>query len=155
MQEANQSRSPMDYARELVALQDELDVLEAQIKDLETRIAMRKEQVQLLIDTGDLPDSFHCNGRNIHIAHQIWASPADGDHPRLTEVLRELGLIEYLPSTVNTHSISAYVREFADPNEALLIEERLLSADPKPLDPQLLAALKVTVKSAVRVPKRS
>jgi hypothetical protein len=92
------------------------------------------------MEDGKLSTSFKCGKSNIHLHTQVWASPKES-HDNLTDVLRELGMDEYLPRTVNTHSISAFVREHIDPDSQEVVG----------LPPELEAALKITHKMSVRV----
>lgn len=139
-----------DIAREAKALNAALGSLDEEAKRLKQVVddGMTNE---LLSESFKVP-----GGGGIHLERMLWAGPADKDHAALTAVLDELGLDEYKPSKVNSQSLSAFIREHLDParirdGRVLTIEERLLSEDPKPLDPKLLAALKVSEKRTVKV----
>lgn len=111
-------------------------------KDLAVAMVEQRKleaQVLQLIEDGRLPESFSLNGKPIYTREELWASPADGNHARLVSVLRELGLVEYLPSNVNSQSMSAYVRGFRDPETGEIVG----------LPEDLAAALKITKKPRV------
>jgi hypothetical protein len=67
-------------------------------------------------------------------------------------VLQSLGLIEYLPKTVNSQSLSAYVREFRDELGQVKIgtvpQDGTLATDG--LDPRLADILNLTEKFDVK-----
>jgi hypothetical protein len=143
---------PMDLARQLVELSSQRDDYAAHVASLDERIKAIKEIILTLVEDGRLPESFRCDGKNVHLHRQVWAGPINGDHKALAAVLAELGLIEYLPSTVNSQKISAFVREHIDPdNKHLELRDRLLSAEPVAIDPRLLDVLKITEKRDIRV----
>jgi hypothetical protein len=149
---------PKHFAEHAALIQDALDTLSAIEGDLEDRLAIRKAQIELAIENDDLPDGFKAGGRTFYDSAQLWAGPAHGDngkpdHAALSEVLEDLGLVEYLPSTVNSQSFSAYVREHLDPDRTKPLQERLLNDTPKPLDPRLWAAISATEKRSIKLPK--
>lgn len=97
-----------------------------ELKDASTDAAKLEQRMLDLIENGKLPASFAHNGASIYTREEIWASPLDGNHERLTGVLESLGLMEYLPRTVNSQSISGYIREFKnDEGELVGIPEEL------------------------------
>lgn len=115
------SQAPMDLARELVRKTRRKRELDAELRTLKVDISDLERKLLECMEAGELPESFKIEGGSVYTREQIWASPAGGDHARLTEVLAELGLVEYLPSTVNSHSISAYVREHIDPDSGEIV----------------------------------
>lgn len=95
--------------------------LDAHVKSLELSLTEAKnerkpyEAAMLdLFEQGKLPHSFKHRQGSIYLHTQVWASAKNKDHEKLTDVLKSLGLIEFLPKTVNSQSLSAYVREFRD-----------------------------------------
>lgn len=87
--------------------------LTAMLKKSNELVADLESQMNELIENEKLPSSFKgpALGASIYTREEIWVSPKGGDHAALTAVLRDLGLVEYLPSNVNSQSMSAYVRE--------------------------------------------
>lgn len=128
------AKQPMDYAREYVSLTREKRDLEAQLAGVKKNLEELEPRILEMIESEQLPESFRLDGASVYTRSQIWASPAGGDHENLTRVLSELGMVEYLPSKVNSHSISAYVREHINPETGQI----------EGLPPELEAALKIT-----------
>lgn len=108
-----------------------------------------QEQMLQLIENGKLPASFkHAQG-SIYTQTQLWASPKDGDHKRLSDVLESLGLVEYLPQTVNSQSISGFVREFRNElGEVVVQDEDHPEGLPKELADVLNISERTTVKAS-------
>lgn len=98
------------------------------VKDAKSELAkaqteVRKLEAQMveLIEARKLPASFQLNGKPIYTREDIWASAKDGDHDALVVVLKTLGYTEYLPRTVNSQSISGFVRGFKDDDTGELV----------------------------------
>lgn len=92
------SRQKKRLAELMKAVQKDLNDLEMQMLDL-----MEQEK---------LPSRFEgLLGTSIYTREEIWASPAGGDHAALAAALRRHGLVEFLPSSINSQKLSAYVRE--------------------------------------------
>ncbi len=136
---------PMAVARELVKLTRAKRALEANIKAIAKEIETVQAQVLDLIADGHLPAKFGEDGASVFTREDCWASAKDGDHGRLTALLTELGLVEYLPSTVNSQKISAYVREFRDEHGQVKV------GGEDGLDPRLAEALQITITPKVIV----
>lgn len=136
---------PMQKSARLVAIQRKLNTLGA----IEKRLTDEKESLQasLLEDMieGRFPESSTIDGASVHTRRRVFFGPAEG-HAQLAAVLKDLGEDELLPSTVNSQRLSSFVREHLDPDEKLSIKDRLLSPNPKPLDPRLLEAIKINEK---------
>lgn len=141
-------KEPMQVAREFQEKCRELKDAEAEVARIKEDIKPLHAQMLDLIENEKLPQSFRGPlGGNIHQSSQLWASPKDGNHARLAEVLESLGLTEYLPKTVNSQSISAYVREFRDEMGNIVIAEN--EGDPG-LPKALADVLNMTEKFAVK-----
>lgn len=97
---------------------------------------LEQKMIELIVD-GKLPESFKLNGKPIYTREEIWASPKGKDHKALAKVLKDLGLVEFLPQTVNSQTISGYVREFKDKETGELVG----------IPEELLAVLNITRKS--------
>lgn len=124
----------MDIANQFQEVSRRTKRLKKELADATAEQKKLEGQMLQLIEDGRLPESFKLNGNPIFTREDLWASPLDGDHSRLVDVLKELGLVEYLPSSVNSQSISAYVRGFRDVETGEIVG----------LPEQLAAALKIT-----------
>lgn len=139
--------TPMETAKHFGEVTKRTKRLEAELADLDKEAKTCKAKLLSAMQEGQWPESFKLpEGGTIYLHSQVWASARDGDHDRLSEVLRELDLVEYLPSKVNSQSISAYVREHLSDDEAAELDVRLAS-----LDQRLRDALNITEKNDVRV----
>lgn len=127
----------MEVAEEFRKASVRLKDAKKELKDAAEASAKLERQMLDLIEDGKLPESFRHNGASIYTREEVWASPKDGDHQAVVAVLKELGLTEYLPSNVNSQSISAYVRGFRNEQTGEL----------ENLPPELEAVLKITKKA--------
>jgi hypothetical protein len=101
-----------------------------------------------LIIEEKLPGSFkRPSGANIHTQSQLWASAKD--HAHLARVLESLGKFELLPKTVNSHSLSAYVREFVDDETGEIVVQS--DEHPEGIPQELLDALNVNTKTVTKI----
>lgn len=126
---------PMDVAKRYVQLTRKKKELDREIAGVKKELEALEPEVLDLIEQEKLPSSFKLDGASVFTREDIWASPKDGDHAALALVLADIGLTEYLPRTVNSHSISAYVREHRN-DEGEIVG----------LDPRLEAQLKISRK---------
>lgn len=121
-------------------------VLAAELKSLKESIGVVHDKVLDLIENEKLSHSFKMpSGTGIHVQSQLWASAKD--HAALTRVLNDLGLTEYTPKTVNSHSLSAYVREFLDSDGELVIQS---AEHPEGIPQKLVDQLKISTVSQVK-----
>lgn len=107
---------PMDVAGEYVAVKRRRKAIKAEDAALASRSAELEDVVARLMEAGKLSLSFKADGASVFQKYEVWAGAPDSpdggkDHARLTTVLKNLGLVEYLPTTVNTQSLSAYIRD--------------------------------------------
>lgn len=136
---------PMRKSERLVQVQRKLNTLGAQIKRLEDeKDSLQASLLEDMIE-GRFPESSNIDGASVHTRRRVFFGPAEG-HAELAAVLAEIGEDELLPSTVNSQRLSSFVREHLDPDERLSIKDRLLSPNPKPIDPRLLAAIRINEK---------
>lgn len=120
-----------------------------QLADAEKRLKPLQEQMLQLIEDGKLPTSFKFGRGSIYTQSQLWASPKDGDHERLSNVLESLGLVEFLPKTVNSQSISGFVREFRNElGEIVVQSEEHPDGLPVPLAEVLNISERTSVKAS-------
>lgn len=118
------SATPMELATKLVQAQRTLNGLKARVKTTADQIQELQSSLLTAIEDGKFPQSSNVEGASVHRKSQLWASPADGDHERLTAILDGLGedYEHLLPTTVNSQTLSGFIREkLAD---APLIEDR-------------------------------
>jgi hypothetical protein len=151
--------SPMELAAHRVLLQRKKKALEAALTTTQEELVIASDLLLTSVEGGSFPESARVEDATVFLFRQVWASPASGpdgkaDHDRLTAVLDVLGLDEYKPSTVNTQSLSAYVREeikkapaFDDGGNVLTLEQRAR----KVLPSSLVDALRITEKREMRV----
>lgn len=93
------------------ALEQNLDIVTQECRRLETQVILEFEQAGV--------SSLRLNDHTVYLQRQVWASPKDGDHDRLATVLRLNGLDALIQQKINSHSISAYVREMETNEQAL------------------------------------
>lgn len=106
-----------------------------------------QEQMLQLIEDGKLPTSFKFGNGTIYTQSQLWASPKDGNHARLTDVLKSLGLVEYLPQTVNSQSMSGFVREFRNDLGEVVVQDE---DHPDGLPKELAEVLNISERTSLK-----
>lgn len=117
---------------------------------LEVRESMKKYEARLIdhMENERIPESFRLGKASVFTREETWASAKDGDHANLVTVLESLGMRDLLPKTVNSQSLSGYVREFRDEDGEVVIASE---DNPEGLHPDLAAALNITRKTKVIV----
>lgn len=120
------------------------------------RLALMQGPIWLYMKAGKWPLSGKVDGANLHHKLEVWASPIKNDlnkpdHDQLSVVLEALELFEFLPKTVNSQTMSGYVRDHLhedddDDVKAMPIEDRLLHNG---FPPELLAVLNITEKDVI------
>jgi hypothetical protein len=133
--------TPMEIAAEFEKRCKQKKRLAALTKKVNERCTKLEEQVLNLIEDEQLPPSFRGKlGSSIYTRGEIWASPLEGNHARLTEVLRGLGTgwEHLLPTNVNSQTLSGIVRGAYNED-----------TDSFDLPPDLLTVLKITKKTRV------
>ncbi|MFL6546812.1 MAG: hypothetical protein ACJ8LM_16740 [Candidatus Udaeobacter sp.] len=93
-----------------------LDLEKKRLQDALSRVQRELESVE-----GDLLEAFADEGmkkieladigRVVHVHKQMWARAADGNKEALHAALRRYGLDDLIIETVNTSTLSSYVRE--------------------------------------------
>jgi hypothetical protein len=134
-------RTPMQVANQFERRCRQKKRLAALVKKVNAECARLEQEVMDLMEAELLPPSFRGKlGSSIYTREETWASPLDGDHAALTAVLRDLGpdYAEYLPSNVNSQSLSSLVRNSWN-------EE----TEQYDLPPDLINVLKITRKPRV------
>ena len=124
---------------------------DARVKELQSQLADAKDekdkleaQMLELFEQGRLPHSFKHDRGTIYLHTQMWASAKNKDHEAVSRVLESLGLYEFLPKTVNSQSLSAYVREFRDELGQIKI------GGPDGLPEELANVLNISERASVR-----
>lgn len=139
----------MEVARQYYEADAVVKAAKRQLADAERELKPLQEQMLQLIENGKLPESFKYSKGSIYTQSQLWASPKDGDHGRLATVLESLGLVEYLPKTVNSQSLSSFVREFRNEfGEVVVQSEDHPDGLPKALADVLNISERVSVKAS-------
>lgn len=139
---------PMEVAAKFESLSRAIKEADKALKALREKIGPVHDRVLWLIENEKLSHSFKMpSGSNIHLQSQTWASAKDGDHERLAAVLQKLGYVEFLPKTVNSHSISAFVREHMDEMGEVIVKTE---DNPDGLPQELIDVLKISTKSQVK-----
>lgn len=144
--------SPMQVAKRFVHFKRIARDAQASIDDATRVINVCHDRLFELMEQGEWPNNARVDGATVYLQTQVWASAADKDHARLSRVLRDVGLVEFLPSTVNSQRISGYVREHLHPDESLPLDERLRLGSPEngPMPEALRDALKITEKHTIK-----
>lgn len=125
--------------KRLAALQHRKASLEAEVKEINKKIENLQEVLleeafeegidKMTVSIGN-DENGHPIKRTVYLQRKVWAGH-NGDQEQLNEALRQAGLEEYIKETVNTNSLSAFVREY-DP-EHNLDPESIKSKLPEPL----------------------
>jgi hypothetical protein len=129
----------LDLARK--AKEDDIDKLKEQLALLEAQLLERFENAG--------QQSFKSKqGVTVYIHRQLWAGAADGNAALLMETLRAEGLGVLVKESVNTQTLSAYVRECA--REAFGKEEKTVEDIIHILPARLQPAIQLTDKFSLR-----
>lgn len=104
----------MDVADAFYQADARYKALQAELSEAKKERDRLEAQMLEIVERGLLPASFKHGKGSIYLHSQMWASAKDGDHEAVSRVLESLGLYEFLPSTVNSQKLSAFVREFRD-----------------------------------------
>lgn len=132
--------TPMEIADNLVTLTREKRQHETEVNRLKKEIEHAQTALLQAMEDGKIPTSFrHKSGVAVFLRTETRASAVD--HMVVAEILRELGLVELLPKTVNSQTLSAYVREHINED----------TGEIEDLDPRLAEAIKITVTPKVIV----
>lgn len=135
----------MQKASRLVGIRRQIKGLDAEVTDLKKDAAALEAELLVHMENGEFPTNARIDGATVSIKRQVWAGPKNGDHKVLAQVLYDLGLTEYVPKTVNTQSLSGYIREQLDDDKLKAIEDRLNN-----LDPRLRDVLNVTERVSIQ-----
>lgn len=104
-------------AEELRTLKDELDQKEAEVKQLKDRYDQLRKVIipdkmrNLGLVKSNGKGSFTFGGGRIHLESKLYASCSEANRPTLFSFLRSEDAADIIKETVNTQTLSAYVRE--------------------------------------------
>ena len=107
----------MDYAQELLGLEDEKAELAAQLKQVEDRRKQLRTQLipdamkQLGMINTKGKGSFTYGGHRIHLEQKVHASCSEAGKSVFFPFLREAGAADLIKETINPQTLSAYIRE--------------------------------------------
>lgn len=146
---------PLGRARQRVSLERQKNALDAQLKSVHERIAVLKDLQMDDLENERVPVSFNQDGASIH----LWTQLRSKANQETIALLKQHGPAWHadhlVREAVNANSLSAWIREFIPPAVKIRddrhLRELLLDPDPKPLPPQLLQALSLTIVREVRV----
>lgn len=148
------SLEPMQVAALFEDLSRAADKLKKALEKLGDQLEKTNELLLDLIIEEKLPSSFkRPSGANIHTQSQLWASAKGRNHAAVASVLRELAVDDeryaaLLPKTVNSHSLSAYVREHLDENGEVVVQS---DEHPDGIPQALLDVLNVKTVSTAKI----
>jgi len=139
---------------ELVRLDNNRRVLEAELDETMKRIAEEKEKVASFFEKSGI-GNISTEDRTIYLDRQIWAGVGTESKELFSKTLINIGMGNYL--TANHQSLSGWVRDFArehglaDKNGKITASiEEILAALPE----QVREVVKVTEKIDVRIRKK-
>ena len=90
--------------------ENEIKRLKSKVDDLNSQMQSIGRQMMELFSSGDV-NSIKVRGRTLYIHKQSWAKPKDKDLERACRILKEIGMQWLVEEKINTHTISAHVRE--------------------------------------------
>lgn len=141
--------TPMQYANQFAAAKARAKQYDKWAKECRAEADTLEGIVLDLIENEELPSSFKSTrGASVFTSDETWASPRDGDHQRLARVLESLGMTELLPKSVNSQSLSGWVREFRNELGEVVIQDE---EHPEGLPREVADVLKITQRTRVKV----
>lgn len=100
----------LEKVKRIVAIKNQLDELDAQMKALKAEYdKLEPEVIEYMTSEGI--QNLAVDGRTVYVKRQIWAS-VNKENPFALDILRDNGLGDFIEEKVNSQRISAYVREF-------------------------------------------
>ena len=106
-----------DALHEFVQLEKDRRQLEAQLKSLKARKAKLEEQLLTEFEQTGV-QNMRVDGMTVFIHRQTWANHA-GNPAALVEAMRAAGMDEMVKVSVNTQTLSAWVRELESIEEPI------------------------------------
>lgn len=114
--------------RLFVALADRKDALETELKQIKAQMAAMKPSLsEQMLESG--MQSTNIDGRTVYLQRQLWASfkPPEDQEDIGVNAFLEAKLGWLVKATVNSQTLSAYVREQAEFNDAQDMEDVIAS----------------------------
>ena len=90
--------------------ENEIKRLKTEVEELSSKMYDIGKHISELFSSNDLT-SIKIRGRLLYIHRQAWAKPKDKDLERACKILKEIGMGWLVEEKVNTHTISAHIRE--------------------------------------------
>lgn len=158
-EELNEQPSMMEDAKTFAELEhlekqrkDELDAVKEEKKEIEARLLERMQDEgfsKLTIEVGG-KNGVRKGKRTIYLHREVWAGYSDvlesqEDRLKLHQALREVDWGDIVKETVNTRSLSSYVRQYDDKDDPKS-PSQIIEALPT----QLQSVIKVSEKYSVR-----
>lgn len=138
----------MEYARQFKIAKTRVKIYDAWSKEARKDADRLEAKMLQLIEDEKLPESFKIDGKPVYTSDELWASPRDGDHAALVAVLESHGLRELLPKSINSQSLSGWVREFRNDMGELVIQD---DEHPEGLPRDIADSLKITERTRVKI----
>lgn len=108
----------LEGVRRLIALHEEIEDLEDKLKAAKAeRSAIADLVLQDFQRQGVSKTTV--NGKTAYLLRQVWANVAEGQFEALKEALLQLNAGDIVKETINTQSLSAFVREFEPDDQGL------------------------------------
>ena len=107
----------LDKVKRIVAIKNELDELDGQMKALKAEYdKLEPEVIEYMSSEGI--QNLAVDGRTVYVKRQLWASVNQGN-PAALDILRDNGLSDFIEEKVNSNRISSFVREFEKNEEEI------------------------------------
>lgn len=106
----------IDALKKILNLDDEKKRLDARIKEIRAERAVLEETLMNEFAENGI-NQMKVDGKTVYLTRELWASPKDKDQS--FNYLKLIGLGDYVAETVNSNSISAFVREMEKSQEPL------------------------------------
>ena len=120
---------------EFVELEKERRKLEVQLKSLKARKAKLEEHLLTEFEQAGV-QNMRVDGMTVYVHRQTWANHA-GNPDALVAAMRAAGMGEMVKTSVNTHTLSAWVRELHS------IDENI----PTPIAPHISVSEKFSLRT--------
>lgn len=99
----------LETIKELVRLKKEIKDLEAQAEELKSRFSIIEPAVISFMEQSGM-QKITVDSRTVFIKRQLWAS-LNKEIPDALQIMKDAGAGDFIKETVNTMTMSAYVRE--------------------------------------------
>lgn len=135
-----------ERVKRFVSLVKQKRTLEEALKRVNDELNPLSEKLaEEFIETGT--QSEKVDGYTAYMSYRTWASPVDGDYPRLCEALKAHGYADIVKETVSVQTLSALVTEKIQ--EAIRQDQDEDTIFP----PEIMQALKITHVGQLRARK--